>query len=55
MSIAIGVGISTSVFVELPGGGSGPTPNDLVTELGMTPPEDAMVTESGDQITTEGA
>ena len=55
MSTGIGAGISTSVFIQLPGGGSGPGPNDLVTEVGMTPPEDAIVTEAGDQITTEAA
>jgi hypothetical protein len=52
MSLAIGIGISTSVFIELPGGGSG-SPTDLITEIGMTPPEDNIVTEAGVQIQAE--
>ena len=55
MSIAIGIGITTSIFIELPGGGSPGSPSDLITEIGMTPPEDNIVTEAGDQITTEAA
>ena len=53
MSIAIGIGITTSVFIELPGGGTPPSVSDLVTEIGMTPPEDNIVTEAGVQIQAE--
>ena len=52
MSIAVGIGISTSVFVEVPGGGP-VSPSNLITEIGMTPPEDNIVTETGTQIVLE--
>ena len=53
MSIAVGIGIS-AVFEEAPLGGV-PSLNNIVTEIGMTPPEDDIVTETGTQIVLEAA
>ena len=43
-------------LINLPGqdGGGGPvSPSNLITEIGMTPPEDNIVTETGTQIVLE--